>query len=228
MSEEGEVLPVTRSKDLARASYDRLSRFYDLLSGSSEKKSIEAGLAMLSAAEGESVLEIGFGTGEALVSLARSVGSSGRVCGTDISPGMSRIATKKLEKSGASARVDLKTADATGLPYDSASFDAVFTSFTLDLFDNPEIPRVLSECGRVLVDGGRICVVSMSNLGRHGLTMKAYVWAHRHMPSLVDCRPIYAGRALESAGFDVLEEKLMYMWGLPVEIVLAGKDLRAA
>jgi ubiquinone/menaquinone biosynthesis C-methylase UbiE len=114
MSEEGEVLPVTRSKDLARASYDRLSRFYDLLSGSSEKKSIEAGLAMLSAAEGESVLEIGFGTGEALVSLARSVGSSGRVCGTDISPGMSRIATKKLEKSGASARVDLKTADATG------------------------------------------------------------------------------------------------------------------
>jgi ubiquinone/menaquinone biosynthesis C-methylase UbiE len=228
MPNDRETLPVTRSKDQARESYDRLSRFYDLISWSSEKKFVQAGLAMLDVREGERVLEIGFGTGEALASLAGSVGRSGRVCGTDISAGMLKVASARLEKAGLLRRVELETADAARLPYDEGSFDAVFTSFALDLFDTPEIGEVLAECFRVLADGGRICAVSMSNLGKHGLVVRAYLWGHHRLPKLVDCRPIYVRRSLENAGFDVLEDTLMPMWGIPVEIVLARKELSAA
>jgi hypothetical protein len=71
-------------------------------------------------------------------------------------------------------------------------------------------------------------VVSVSNMGQHGAMMKMYLWAHKHMPKVVDCRPIYTRRSLENAGFEVVEERLMSMWGLPVEIVLAEKELKAA
>ena len=48
------------------------------------------------------------------------------------------------------------------------------------------------------------------------------------MPKLVDCRPIYTMKSLENAGFEVADESLMSMWGLPVEIVLAKKPFKAA
>jgi ubiquinone/menaquinone biosynthesis C-methylase UbiE len=228
MAEDRETVSVARTKDEARATYDRMSRFYGLLTGGSEKKFVEAGLAMLDPRRGERVLEVGFGTGDALVSLAQGVGSTGRVAGIDISSGMLKVARAKLEKSGLAGRVELETGDAASLPYEEESFDAILMTFSLDLIDTPEIPVVLEECFRVLDGGGRICVVSVSNMGKHGVMMRMYLWAHEHMPKVVDCRPIYTRRSLENVGFEVVEERKMSMWGLPVEIVLAEKEFKAA
>jgi len=228
MSEDRETARVTRSKEDASSFYDRISAVYDVISGSSERKFVAEGLKMLDARRGEKVLEVGFGTGDALVALAAAVGDEGTVAGIDISSGMSRVALAKLVRSGDAGRVELKVGDAVDLPYKNEAFDAVFLSFTLELFDVPELPVVLAECGRVLADCGRICVVSMSNAGRHGAMTRAYLWAHRRLPKYVDCRPIYARRCLERAGLDIVDDKLMSMWRLPVEIVLARKVIEAA
>ena len=76
---EAPISRVTRPREAASASYDRMSGWYDLLARPSEKKYTELGLRMLSVQEGETVLEIGFGTGHAIVALAQSVGESGGV-----------------------------------------------------------------------------------------------------------------------------------------------------
>jgi demethylmenaquinone methyltransferase/2-methoxy-6-polyprenyl-1,4-benzoquinol methylase len=213
---------VTRSKDEARASYDRLSRWYDALSGSSERKYVEMGLQKLGVREGETVLEIGFGTGHALLALARRVGDAGKVYGMDISEGMRAIAQARVEQAGLSDRVELRVGDAAHLLYEAGAFDAIFMSFTLELFDTPEIPVVLHECRRVLRADGRLGVVAMSGQGG-GLALRLYEWAHRALPTLVDCRPILVREALEEASFHVVEATRAAMWGLPVEIVVAQK-----
>lgn len=215
---------VNRSKEDARASYNRLSRWYDVIAGSTEKKYRDWGLQKLSAQPGERILEIGFGTGHCLVTLAKAVGSEGRVLGVDISDGMLAIARERLQKEGLSERVELHLGDAANLNFiEAGSLDGVFMSFTLELFDNPEIPRVLQECQRMLRNGGRLAVVSMTKTNPPGLAVRMYEWFHDHMPNYADCRPIFARQAIEQSGFAIQDVDGSSMWGLPVEIVLGKK-----
>ena len=221
---DASISRVNRTKEAARASYNRLSRWYDVIAGSTEKKYRDWGLEKLSAQPGETILEIGFGTGHCLVSLAQAVGPAGSVTGLDISDGMLAIARNRLQKEGLSERVDLHLGDAASLNFlQPASLDGVFMSFTLELFDNPEIPRVLQECKRILKQGGRLAVVSMTKTDPPGLAVRMYEWFHEHMPEYADCRPIFAQQALVQTGFIVQDVSVSSMWGLPVEIVLGVK-----
>lgn len=221
--DKGSISRVTRSKANARASYDKLSRWYDLLADRSERKHREAGMEKLGIRPGEKVLEIGFGTGHALLVLARAVGDAGRVCGIDISEGMRDRALARLEEAGLTQRVDLACGDAVELPYDDGFFDVVFMSFTLELFDTPEIPVVLGECRRVLGSGGRLGVVAMARGEPPGVMERLYEWAHRKWPKYADCRPIYPALAVKETGFRILDVSQLSMWGLPGEIVLGEK-----
>jgi ubiquinone/menaquinone biosynthesis C-methylase UbiE len=221
---EASIKRVNRSKDAARASYNRMSRWYDMIAGSTEKKYRDWGLKKLSAQAGEKILEIGFGTGHCLIALAKAVGPSGRVVGLDISDGMLHIARERLQQEGWSDRTDLHLGDAANLDFIEAdSLDGVFMSFTLELFDNPEIPRVLGECQRILKPGGRLSVVSMTKTNPPGIPVRIYEWFHEHMPDYADCRPIFARQAMEESGFEIQDVSLSSMWGLPVEIVLGKK-----
>ncbi len=94
-----------------------MSRWYDLLTGGSEKKFREMGLEKLDACEGEVILELGFGTGYCISAIAKAVGDSGKVYGIDISEGMFGITSQRLDKESLSERVELTCGDATTLPY---------------------------------------------------------------------------------------------------------------
>ena len=216
------VLRVFQSKDQTRAFYNKISRVYDLLSERSEAPMRKAGLELLRARSGESVLEIGFGTGHSLVALAKAVGPKGTVFGLDLSDKMLQRAKMSLAKFNLLARARLRCGDATQLPYEANSMDAMFMSFTLELFDTPEIQKVLLECKRVLRPGGRIVVVGMSKDAKHDPLVGAFEWTHEHFPNFLDCRPIYVRVALEKAGFKIESALMKHMW-IPVEIVRGAK-----
>jgi ubiquinone/menaquinone biosynthesis C-methylase UbiE len=218
-----QIRPVTRSKTEARAAYNQMSPIYDWLAGASETPLMQLGLDMLAVGKGESVLEIGSGTGKALAELVNKVGETGTVYGIDLSPGMLHQAQIRFFQSSTLVRVYLAEGDGVRLPYQSESFNAIFISFTLELFDTPEIPSVLEECLRVLLPGGRLGVVAMFKTGQPGRMVRLYEWFHDHFPTYVDCRPIGAAAQIQAAGFWIEDRQQKSMWGLPVEMVIAQK-----
>jgi ubiquinone/menaquinone biosynthesis C-methylase UbiE len=208
------------NKNAIRINYNHLSRFYDIFAGS-EKPFIETGLRMLNIQPGEIVLEIGFGTGQSLVNLAHSTRKTGKVFGIDLSERMFQIANERISRSSLSNQIELHLGDAIALPYNNNSFNAIFISFTLELFDMKEVPLVLGECKRVLRENGRLCVVALEKTD--SLAVKIYQWFHNRFPSIVDCCPIYARKYLETTGFEPFERTEKVMWGLPVEVIIARK-----
>ena len=219
------MLPVPRTKAQARASYDKMSRSYDLFAGAFEKRLRDQALERLGIAMGEAVLEIGFGTGHSLVHIAQAVGANGRVHGVDLSAGMRELSQRRLDRAGMSERVALHCGDAAQLPYADETLDAVFMSFTLELFDTPEIPIVLGEIKRVLKPNGRLGVVSLSREDGISLMVRVYEWLHQRLPQLIDCRPIYVEQALKEAGFQLTHSARENLWGLPTKIAVGVKDL---
>ena len=208
------------------AFYDRISRTYDMIADAGEHTARETGESLLSAQPGETILEIGYGTGHSIVALAKSVAPGGHIFGIDVSSGMKNVAQSRVDHSGLQATVDLALGDARRLPYADSSIDAAFMSFTLELFELEEIPLVLSEVHRVLRPGGRLANVSMATVpegGHESLLEQTYIWMHRHFPHIVDCRPIDAERLLSDSGFRTLEKKAMAIWTMPVLALVARK-----
>lgn len=221
-SETPEILPVLRSKKEAKQFYDRVSRVYDYSIGTFERKYAETALRLLSIEEGETVLEIGFGSGRCLKRVAESAGKTGKVYGIDISLGMLEVTTRRLEKAGSIDRVGLCCGDAVNLPYQDNIFDAVFMSYTLELFDTSEVPKLLKEVKRVLKESGRLGVVSISRENGESRALRLYEWVHQKWPKYVDCRPIYLEHSLRDAGYKIRKrERLKLLRLLPLEIVVA-------
>ena len=110
---------------------------------------------------GESVLDVGCGTGTLAIAAKRQVGPEGSVTGIDASPEMLTRAYKKARKAG--IELIFKNALAEALPFPDAQFDVVLTTVMLHHLPHNarqqcarEIRRVLKPCGRVLaVDFGR-------------------------------------------------------------------------
>jgi ubiquinone/menaquinone biosynthesis C-methylase UbiE len=165
-------------------------------------------------------LEIGFGTGHCLKQIIIAVGKTEIVYGVEISSGMLEMTKKRLGKAGLLDRVELYCGDAVNMPYNDHKFDAVFMSFTLELFDTPEIPMILSEIKRVLKLDGRLGVVCMSREEGKSILFKIYERAHKKFPNYADCRPIYAEQSLRDAGFKIKSKDTVKVLGLPLEIVV--------
>ena len=200
-----------------------MSRSYDLFAGAFEKRLRNSALAQLGVREGEAVLEIGFGTGHCLKQLAAAVGVMGRVCGVDLSAGMVEVSRRRLARAGLTDCVELHCGDAAKLTYADETFDAVFMSFTLELFDTPDIPVVLGEVRRVLKPGGRLGVVSLSREDGVSLMLRAYEWCHQRLPQYIDCRPIYVEEAIQDAGLLLDYREKEKLWGLPAKIAIGVK-----
>jgi demethylmenaquinone methyltransferase/2-methoxy-6-polyprenyl-1,4-benzoquinol methylase len=205
-----------------RAFYDRISRIYDLFADSSEHAVRDLGVRALGASPGQRILEIGCGTGHALVALADAVGQRGHVYGVDIAAGMIDVARSRVRSAGLQ-NVSFTIDDASSLCFRSDLFDNVFMSFTIESFESTTISRVLAEVRRVVRVGGRVGIVAMADTGETNAMIDLYEWAHRHWPQFVDCRPIDVIGVLEAAHLRVHTAHTTTIWGLPVVIAVGTK-----
>jgi SAM-dependent methyltransferase len=109
----------------------------------------------LSLSEGQRLLDVGCGLGEAALALAEDVGRDGAVVGVDISEEMLHIA--RANASTARCRVRFSVGNAAALDEPDDCFHAVRSERTLQWLADPA--AAVAEMARVVIPGGRISLI---------------------------------------------------------------------
>lgn len=109
---------------------------------------------LLAVQEGETILDVGCGTGGAVRALAPQVGQAGQVIGIDVSTTM--IAEAKARSTGLTLPIDYRIADAHALPFADNCFDGCYATGVFEILPDPR--RALAEMVRVLRPGGRLVI----------------------------------------------------------------------
>jgi demethylmenaquinone methyltransferase/2-methoxy-6-polyprenyl-1,4-benzoquinol methylase len=151
--------PTRRSQSANTRRYDRIARTYSTLEPlylvfpPARRRAVTA----LGLKPGDTVLEIGAGSGRNFPYLVEAVGPSGTVIGVDASPGMLAEARKLIERRGWS-NIQLLQQDATELEIDG-DVDGVL--FSLSYSAMPEPRPALARAWERLRPSRRVVVLDM-------------------------------------------------------------------
>ena len=153
---------------------------------------------------GESVLDIGCGTGTLAMAAKRRVGASALVSGIDPSPEM--IARGKRKASRAGVDISFEIASAQSLPFADARFDVVTSTVMLHHLRRAARVEAIVEARRVLKPGGRLLVVDFVRRSGKG------IHAHLHRHGRVDPRDLIA--LVTEGGLSVTDSGPVGRWDL--------------
>jgi ubiquinone/menaquinone biosynthesis C-methylase UbiE len=178
------------------------------------KKSI----ARLDIQPGESILEVGCGTGVFLPGLAALAGERGRVVGLDQNVALLDDARRRLAGQALADRVELVDGDAMALPFADATFDAAHCERVLMHVVDPAV--AVREMVRVVRPGGRVVAaevyaaaagMDVSDLGLLRETTDLLVSGNRNPNVGIQLRRLFVEGGLRDVGGDVVglfEEEL--------------------
>lgn len=109
---------------------------------------------------GDSVLEVGCGTGSLTLAAKRQAGPSGMVAGIDIIPVMIELSQRKAEQ--AREEIIFQNGSVTGIPFPDNQFDVVMGSFMIFHMSEDTRRKGIAEIYRVLKPRGRLLLLDLA------------------------------------------------------------------
>jgi ubiquinone/menaquinone biosynthesis C-methylase UbiE len=171
------------------------------------------------------IFELGCGTGRfASRLLSKHVLSSPSYLGVDLSQTMVDLARERITPFADRARVSL-TDGSMHFPAADRTVDRVVSTYVFDLLSESDMHEALSESRRVLIPGGKLCLVSLT----FGTTFMSHLvsstWAkvfRLHASLVGGCRPIQLRAILGQQDWSIYYRNVIVKWGVPSEVIVAS------
>jgi len=128
---------------------------------------------------GESVVDVGCGSGAISIALAQKVGPSGHVLGIDISGPM---LARARQIAPADLPIDFALADATVYPFEPKSFDLLASRFGVMFFAEPA--RSFANMRKALRPSGRLAFACWREPRENPFFMAPLQAVYKHVPKL--------------------------------------------
>ncbi len=109
---------------------------------------------------GDTVLEVGCGTGTLTLAAKQAAGPSGKVFGIDIIPGMIEASQRKAAQ--ANQEITFQLAGIDSLPFPDSTFDVVLCSFMIFHMSDETRRKGIAEVQRVLEPEGRWLILDLA------------------------------------------------------------------
>jgi len=138
-------------------SYDSYMRTMTL---GRERALRETTVSLAQVKPGDSVLEVGCGTGTLTLAAKRQVGPSGKVFGIDVIPGMIELSQRKAAQANEDITFQLGSID--DIPFSENQFDVVMCSFMIFHMSEDTRRKGIAEIYRVLKPKGRLLVLDLA------------------------------------------------------------------
>lgn len=171
----------------------------------------------------QSVFEFGCGTGHfAARLLTDELPASATYTGYDLSPVMVGLATQRVAAAGSRARV-LGSDGRIQFPSGDHATDRVVSNYVLDLLSADDTRQFFGEARRVLVPGGLLCLVSLTEGISVWSRMVCAIWSRlfRWRPTLVGgCRPIRLRTHVAPELWRTRYHNVISAYGVPSEVLV--------
>ncbi len=210
-----------------RRMFGRIAGVYDLMnrlmSVGLDRRWRTFTVSQIALGPGQTGLDIGTGTGDLAIALARASAADSHVVGIDFTPEMLARGREKIQRLGLAGRVELRQGDGERLDFPADSFDAVCSAFVVRNLTDPR--QGFAEMLRVTRPGGRVACLEISHPYNpvFSALFDFYFDAYSYLPSSVTVFPNAPAlkRIIESAGWR--DVRYYYLLGGVVAVHVATK-----
>jgi len=218
---------MTLTRTQAKTFYDRFGSKQDSQSFY-EDKALDELIAHADFAHAHKLFELGCGTGRfALRLLTSQLPSDATYLGMDLSDTMIALARQRLVPYASRASVVLSNGDMQ-FPLRDQSVDRVIATYVFDLLSDADMQQAIREVRRVLLPGGKLCLVSLSQGVNFASRLICRLWSgvfRLHAPLVGGCRPIRLLPFLDSMQWSVNYHHVLTQFGVPSEVLIATPRL---
>jgi len=151
------------TKELVGRTFDEVAEAYESVGPEFFARFGRRLVELAGVSAGDRVLDVGCGTGAALLPAAEAVGAGGHVLGIDLAPGMVRRCAAAIAERGWS-HVEARVGDAEDPPLPDADRDSVLAAHVL--FFLPDPAAGLAAYRRILRPGGTLALSSWAREDR--------------------------------------------------------------
>lgn len=174
--------------------------------------------------QAESVFELGCGTGRfASGLLSEQLPPSASYLGIDLSDTMIALAKQRL--ASFPERAAVRQSDGSmHLPLPDRSVDRFISTYVFDLLSDQDVRQALYEAHRVLKEGGKLCLVSLTDGVTSISRLVSAVWAaiyHVRASLVGGCRPIRLASYLDRQIWSIDYRNVVVRVGIPSEVIVA-------